>query len=48
MLVYMIHPSSRTGEEKVVEEEEGRGTNEKKRVHGWERMSYLLYLFYET
>lgn len=30
MLVYMIHPSSRTAEEKEVEDEEGRGTNEKK------------------
>lgn len=45
ILVYMTDPSSRTGEKKEEEEEEGRGTNGKKRIHGWEGMSYLLYLF---
>lgn len=35
ILVYMIHPSSRTGEEKEEEEEEGRGTNGNK----WKKKS---------
>lgn len=46
MLVCMIHPSSRTGEEKEVEEEEGRGTNEKKKSSwvGRDELSFVSVL----
>lgn len=46
MLVYVIHPSSRTGEEKQVEEEEERGTNEKKKSSwvGRDELSFVSVL----